>query len=152
MDRRKDILLVLNDYLDRGLSSASIKKLRGQNIIPVAKRIRTGEDRCLMNYDQDIWYLADRSSLLECFKKKVWLIDFPVEVVRRLSPLVTALNVENYVLSKAVEETTECCGDAILDQGHTIELRERVRFFIRFVAPITSQANLLTLAKSDLPQ
>jgi hypothetical protein len=98
-DGRKKLLLVLNEYLRNKMSSSAIEKLKGGEIIPV-KMVRKPKDQTnLMNYDRDTWYLADKTSLQESFKEKVWLIDFPVDVVRKLSPLVKAMKLEDYLLT-----------------------------------------------------
>lgn len=133
-ERRKELLLVLNNYLRSKRSSLSVEKLKGKMIIPVRMVAKPRDQTALKNYDRHVWYLADKPSLQESFKEKVWLIDFPLDVVRKLSPLVKAMGLENYLLSNAVEEETECCGDPILDQDRTMDLRKRVLFFMRLVS------------------
>lgn len=134
-NKHKELLLVLNDYLDKGSPSDPILKLKDKDVIPVTKSLRVKErtNACLMNYNKDMWYFADRVSLQESFKGKLYLIDFTVAEVRRLSPLIKAINLEDYLLSKAVVETTEFCGDPIYDQDRTMDLRNRAKYFTRLV-------------------
>lgn len=134
-NKHKELLLVLNDYLDNGSPSAAIRKLKGKDVIPVTKshRIEEQTNACLMNYDKDLWYFADRVSLQESFEGKLYLIDFTVAEVRRLLPLIKAMNLESYLLSRAVMETTEFCGDPIYDQDGTMDLRNRAKYFTRLV-------------------
>jgi len=134
-NKHKELLLVLNDYLHKDSPSTSIQKLKGKDVIPVTKshRIEDRTNSCLMNYDKDLWYLADRVSLQESFKGKLHLIDFTVSEVRKLSPLIKAMDLEEYLLSEAVVETTEFCGNPIYDQDGTMDLRNRAKYFTRLV-------------------
>lgn len=133
-EQRKDLLLVLNDYLRNKMSLSSVEKLKGKKIIPVRMVTKPRDQTTLKNYNRHVWYLADRPSLQESFKEKVWLIDFPVGVVQKLSPLVKAMELEDHLLSNAVEVETECCGDPIFDQDRTMDFRKRVQFLMRLVS------------------
>lgn len=134
-NKHKELLMVLNDYLDNGSPSTAILNLKGKDVIPVIEPYQMGEraKTRLMNYNRDLWYFADRVSLQESFKGKLYLIDFTVFEVRRLSPLIKAMGLECFLLSNAVVETTEFCGDPIYDPDGTIDLRSRAKYFTRSV-------------------
>jgi hypothetical protein len=85
-----------------------------------------------MDHDTDLWYLADKPSLQASFEEDVWLADFMVREVRSLS-LVKTLNLEDHILSKAVEEEMASSGEPIFDQARTMDLRKRAIYFTRFV-------------------
>ena len=140
--QQKQLLLVVNDFLRRNVSSGPIEKLMGKDVIPVVKSAPGREMSDLVNYDRHIWYFTDRPSLHESFNEEIWLLDFPVDVVRKLSPLIKAMRLEEYRLSAAVVEETECNGDPILDQNRTIDLRARAQYFIRSVLSSQSLTHL----------
>jgi hypothetical protein len=129
---RKELLLVLNDYVARSVPNSSILRLKDKNIIPVGFGDSEWKYR-LMNYNRNVWYLADRTSLRDSFDGKVWLLEFTVEEVRKISPLIKAMDLEDYLLSKAVVETTETVGDPISDPDQTLELRQRSQYLTRSV-------------------
>jgi hypothetical protein len=139
--QQKQLLLVVNDFLRRNVSSGPFEKLMGKDV-PVVKSAPGREMSDRVNYDRHIWYFAHRPSLRESFKEKVWLIDFPADVVRKLSPLIKAMGLEDYRLSAAVVEETECNGDPILDQDRTMDLRARAQYFMRSVLFSQSLAHL----------
>lgn len=129
---RKELLLVLNDYIARGAPKSSILRLKGKSIIPVGFGDSEWKYR-LMNYNRDVWYLADRTSLRNSFDGIVWLLEFTVEEVRKISPLIKVMDLENYLLSKAVVETTETVGDPISDPDQTLQLQRRSQYLTRSV-------------------
>lgn len=86
-----------------------------------------------MDYDKNVWYLADRSSLWERFKGKIPLIAFDVRTVRTLKPLINAMGVSSSLLSEAVNQTLEIVGLKIKDVKRTTDLRERAQYFVQYV-------------------
>lgn len=84
-----------------------------------------------MDYNTQVFYLADRQSLLARFKGKIPLIAFDVNTVRKLSPLINAMKLSEWVLSKAVEQNLEIVGLKIEDKERTDDLRERARYFVQ---------------------
>lgn len=133
-DRFKETLLVLNEYISRSDKMPdSLAKLKGKEIIPVARKSPDGYEHKFMDHDTDLWYLADKPSLQASFEEDVWLADFTVSEVRNLSPLISALGLEDYILSKAVEEEMESRGEPIFDQARTMDLRKRAIYFTRLV-------------------
>jgi hypothetical protein len=134
-NKHKELLMVLNEYLDNGSPSTAILRLKDKDVIPVIEPYQIGEraNTCLVNYNRHLWYFADRVSLQESFKGKLHLIDFTVAEVRRLSPLIKAMDLESFLLSKAVVETTEFCWDPIYDPDGTMDLRSRAKYFTRLV-------------------
>ena len=105
-----------------------MSKLKGKKIIPVRKPDGT---LCRMNYDSDVWYLADRQKLWDCFDGKLPLITFDVTTVRKSDPLIQAMDLSNYLLSEADTNTLEAIGDIIYDEERSLELRRRASYFQR---------------------
>jgi hypothetical protein len=102
-------------------------------VIPVVSEYETLEDAdyLWLAYDKHVFYLADRSSLLESFRGKVPIADFTVNEVRRLSPLIDAMDLKDWLLSEAATETSQACGDPVYDEERTIELRQRTKYIFQ---------------------
>jgi hypothetical protein len=126
--RLEELLLLLNGYLRKGSPKNCLSKLKGKDIIPVRKPDGT---LCRMNYDSDVWYFADRQKLWDCFDGKLPLITFDVTTVRKLDPLIQAMDLSNCLLSKADTNTLEAIGDKIYDEERSLELRRRASYFQR---------------------
>jgi len=133
INRRKTLLLLLTQYIRPGASTAFLGPLRSIRFIPVIDVVGNPEYG-LADYERDIWYAADRTSLLASFRRKVPIIDFDVDEVTTLLPLIKAIARENYLLSKAVVETLSPVGFTILDEDSVVfELRERAKFLLSYV-------------------
>jgi hypothetical protein len=128
IDQLEELLLHLNVFLGKASTERSLSKLKGKNIIPVMKPDGTV---CRMTYDLDRWYLADRQKLRECFHGKLPLITFDVSTVRKLNPLIKAMNLSKFLLSTADERRLEANGDKIYDEKRSLELRRRGLYFQR---------------------
>ena len=126
--RLEELLLQLNEYLRKGSPKNCLSKLRGKDIIPV--RMPNGS-LCRMTYGSDTWYLADRQKLWDCFDGRLPLITFDVTTVRKLDPLIQAMDLSDKLLSKAGEQTLEAIGDLIYDEERSLELRRRASYFQR---------------------
>jgi hypothetical protein len=127
-DQLEKLLLHLNVFLGKAPTERSLSKLKGKKIIPVMKPDGTV---CRMTYDLDRWYLADRQKLRECFHGKLPLITFDVSTVRKLNPLIKAMNLSKFLLSTADERRLEANGDKIYDEKRSLELRRRGLYFQR---------------------
>jgi len=123
----QQLLLLLNKYLTPKFPPNCLSELKGKKIIPVTKP--GGEDR--MDYNKDVWYFADRQSLWDRFNGKIPLISFDVKTVRALNPLIDAMDLEDYLLSEAVEQKLETVGIKIEDKERTDDLRARARYFVQ---------------------
>ena len=126
--RLEELLLQLNRYLRKGSPKNCLSKLKGKKIIPVRKPDGT---LCRMNYDSDVWYLADRQKLWDCFDGKLPLITFDVTTVRKSDPLIQAMDLSNYLLSEVDSHTLDAIGDIIYDEERSLELRRRASYFQR---------------------
>jgi len=65
------------------------------------------------------------------FQWEIPLISFDVKQVRKLNPLIDAMNLSEYLLSVAVKQNLETVGHKIKDKERTNDLRERARYFIQ---------------------
>jgi len=124
----RELLVAVNNFLKRAFSLCSIDKLRGKRIIPV--KTCSGKT-CLMRYDKDLFYLADRPSLYEAFKGRLPLVDFTVDQVRDLSTLIDAMELRDFLLSQSVIEELHKVGIEVSDRQKTKDLRMRARYFTR---------------------
>jgi len=124
----EELLLHLNRYLGKASPENCLVKLEGKPIIPVRKADGTVQ---LMAYNSDGWYLADRQRLWDCFNGKLTLITFDVATVRKLNPLIQAMDLSDRLLSKADTQTLEATGDELYDEDRSLELRGRTGYFQR---------------------
>jgi hypothetical protein len=133
--RCKELILLLNEYLAAGSPPSAINRLKGRRFIPITDTSSSNDFQVvvLRNYDEDIWYLPDRPSLYNSFDGKVPLLDFSIQEVRKLAPLIDAMGIRDRRLSKAVKETMESSGDSIFDSDKTRELQRRSQYFVRYV-------------------
>lgn len=120
--------MLLNEHLARKSPQDCLSQLKEKKIIPVK---RPDGELCLMDYDKDTWYLADRQNLWDCFNGKLPMINFNVRTVRKLKPLIDAMGLESSLLSKSDERTAATVGVKIFDDDKTSELRHRVQYFSR---------------------
>ncbi|KAL5344927.1 hypothetical protein ACLOAV_009880 [Pseudogymnoascus australis] len=142
-DTLRQLLLLFNGYLTLETPPSRISELEGKKIIPVTTP--SGEVR--MDYDKNMWYFADKTSLWERFKGKIPLIAFDVRTVRTLKPLVNAMRLSSYLLSKAVNQTLEIVGLKIKDEARTTDLRERAKYFVQLVTSLKTDASPQLLAR-----
>jgi hypothetical protein len=84
-----------------------------------------------MDYDTQVFYLADRQSLWDRFNGKIPLIAFDVNTVCKLSSLINAMKLSEWLLSAAVVQNLEMVGLKIADKERTDDLRERARYFVQ---------------------
>ncbi|KAF8854837.1 hypothetical protein BDZ45DRAFT_693078 [Acephala macrosclerotiorum] len=138
----QQLLLLLNKYLTPKDPPDCLWKLRGKKIIPITKP--GGEDR--MDYDKNVWYFADRQSLWDRFNGKIPLISFDVKTVRKLKPLIDAMNLSEYLLSAAVKQKLNIVGLKIEDKERTSDLRQRAQYFVQLLTKETTKtkSRLLT--------
>ncbi|PVH86308.1 hypothetical protein DL98DRAFT_650337 [Cadophora sp. DSE1049] len=135
----QQLLLLLNQYLSSKDLSSCLSSLIGKKIIPVTTS--AGEKR--MNYNRDIWYFADRQSLWDRFNGKIPLISFDVRTVGRLTSLINAMGLSDFLLSKKVKQKIDFVGLKMKDKERTYDLRERARYFVRwaYIIPRNLQAD-----------
>ena len=126
--RLEKLLLQLNEYLRKGSPKNCLSKLRGKDIIPIKMPNGT---LSRTTYGSGTWYLADRQKLWNCFDGRLPLITFDVTTVRKLDPLIQAMNLSKMLLSKADAATLEANEDLIYDGERSLELRRRASYFQR---------------------
>jgi hypothetical protein len=126
--RLEELLLQLNEYLRKESPKNCLSKLRGKDIIPVKMPNGT---LSRMAYGSGTWYLADRQKLWDGFDGRLPLITFDATTVRKLDPLIQAMDLSDKLLSKAGEQTLEAIGDLIYDEERSLELRRRASYFQR---------------------
>jgi hypothetical protein len=79
----------------------------------------------------DKWFIADRERLQTCFQGKVPLLDFGRHDVQRLEPLLSKLELDEWMISQHVEEETQTVGVPVYQEILTAHLRSKARFISR---------------------
>jgi hypothetical protein len=125
IERLKELLVLLSKYLKDPFPQNLVTALQGIAIFPV----RTLDGTVVSMRYYDIWYIADRPSLRASFSGELSLLDFDVETVRTLQPLIIALDKTSRLLSIADEPKLEKIGTPIYHVQKTIDLRLRAVYF-----------------------
>ncbi|KAK4979511.1 hypothetical protein LTR66_010479 [Elasticomyces elasticus] len=126
----KELLTGLNTLIKQGVTDPDLHMLWRKKIFPVRSINKDSAETVLVSADEDDWFIADRANLTKCFAGSVRLLDFDLEGVETLSPLIVRLGLEGKVLSKIVNETTVKEGDCAVDSTTTVDLRRKVRYIL----------------------
>ncbi|KAJ3939608.1 uncharacterized protein N0V96_010391 [Colletotrichum fioriniae] len=76
--------------------------------------------------DQD-WYVGDRGVLRRAFVERVYLLDFEVEDIYKLMPLIKWLSIDNKILSSAVQQRTTYLGSPVYNRGWSNDIQKKAR-------------------------
>ena len=132
LDDAKTMLFALDKLLGKTEpSDEQVEELSELNIFPVwIGTEETGVERDMFSW-KDRFYLADRKSLLEAFRGKVWLLEVSVEdVVHRLQHVVEYLDFKDDLLTKRVIEEKRESGHTKPAGTMTRRLRDKRPFIL----------------------
>ena len=121
----KVLLWEINSW---GPSESDLDTLKPLNFIPVR---RPNKKQCLQTVG-DIFVLFDRQGHVSNFKDKVASLDFSMEDLRLLRPLICGLGLEMRYTSNLVEEESRA-EDAILEPFLSKDLQLRAYAFYRYI-------------------
>ncbi|GKT42427.1 uncharacterized protein ColSpa_02608 [Colletotrichum spaethianum] len=77
---------------------------------------------------EDTWYINDRTALKKAFVGKAHILDFDVQDMDRILPLIKWLGLDQLLLSKAVQERTLYLGTVQIQQGWSDSIQEKAQF------------------------
>lgn len=124
----KNLLRALNKYIRSDADPKILARLRKASILPVQKN---GGLMRLANGSASDWLIADTDRLRSSFADKVFLLDFSIEEVKLLRPLLDNLAISDRLLSAKLAETTIPKGDLILQESTTYVLRLKGQYIAR---------------------
>jgi hypothetical protein len=113
VDEVKSLLWQINSFSP---TRKSLEKLKILPIFPVKEASR-GSDAAVLRARNEKFLIIDRQPWADAFRGRIDFLDFNLEEVRKLQPLLSCFDLENYYLSRAVAETSSFQG----------EVRERSR-------------------------
>ncbi|EFQ26641.1 uncharacterized protein GLRG_02461 [Colletotrichum graminicola M1.001] len=136
VESMKSIMFILCDYLaeagpmGRRLHTKEKDEVLHLQVFPVVKSSLQPHDsgRAARRILDETWYIADRTALREAFLGKVEILDFDINDVDKLLPLIEWLDLDKRRLSKAVEERTVCTGSTVMQNEWSLTMQKRVRF------------------------
>ena len=127
VDLIKELLIALNSLIPTDADGAktvrTLKKF-AKKIMPV----KGSKERLQSTEKDEVWFIADRPRLEECFTDSVALLDFNHEEISKLKPLFNKPGVEWRYLSKTFTEETVALGDLVFHQAFTDSLRSKATF------------------------
>ena len=109
-------------------SHSDLDPLRPLKAFPVLGLDRKPQLRCL----QDIFVLYDRQSHVKTFKGKVGSLDFSLEDIRSLRPLINALGLSKRYSSTLIREDSHA-EDVVLDPHLSKYIRDRAHAIFRYI-------------------
>jgi len=121
----KEFLWEINSYEP---STSDMEVLKPLTFLPI--REATGELR--LHNIKDIFVLFDRQGHTETFQGKVASLDFDIEDIRLLRPLIKVLGLASRYTSKLAEEKS-CAPDAVLEPSSSNDLRSRAYAIFRYL-------------------
>ncbi|KAK5164154.1 uncharacterized protein LTR77_010245 [Saxophila tyrrhenica] len=92
------------------------------------------------------WFTADRARVGQCFQGRLWLLDFDMDQLALLQPLIARMGLQKHSLSAHVVERTEISGASSFNPAITNELRSKAPFISRLVPENHRESSLDKLA------
>jgi len=127
IQRLKQLFWAINGMKPR---QSDMQILQTCNFLPV--RIPSQRGRTIELQDcQSDFVIIDRIKLQEIFENQVEMLDFDLEEVLQLEPLISALNLGSKYISQRCREDTGCQGDGLLDAHLTADFHERAYDLLR---------------------
>lgn len=124
----KNLLRALEKYIKADTDPKILARLRKASILPVQKS--DGLTRLTSSASSN-WLIADSERLRFYFADKVFLLDFTVEEIKSLRPLLDGLAISDRILSMKITETTIPQGDLVLQENATYLLRSKSHYLAR---------------------
>lgn len=121
----KSLILAIPTVIGPG----KISRLRKIKFLPV-RRLHSGSDASLVS-PVDKFFIADRQYLYALFTGELPLLDFSVEEIHKLSPLLDSLSVRDRRLSVLVKEEGRIVGLKTLDSTMTAKFRGKATALMR---------------------
>lgn len=121
----KDMLWEMNSYEP---STSDVDILKPLSFLPIKEA--TGELR--LHNVKDVFVLFDRQGHTETFQGKVASLDFDIEEIRLLRPIIDVLGLASRYTSN-LAEMESCAPDAILAPSLSKDLRSRAYAIFRYL-------------------
>lgn len=120
----KDLLWEINSYEP---STRDVDILKPLSFLPIKEA--TGELR--LHNVKDVFVLFDRQGHTETFQGKVASLDFDIEDIRLLRPIIDGLGLASRYTSKLAEKES-CAPDAVLEPSLSRDLQSRAHAIFRY--------------------
>jgi hypothetical protein len=124
----KNLIWQINSFSP---SRKALEKLKGLPIIPV-KPAGTGSQLAVLRVRNEKFSIIDRQPWAKAFLGKIDVLDFDLEDVRKLQPILASLDLENRYLSHVVREESSFQGEVGAQcSKRTRQLRSRAHALAR---------------------
>lgn len=126
----KELLRALNDCLREHAWPAGtyLCQIKERRVFPVRVFEGNSERVQLMDCSHSDWFIADQHRLRRCFIAKLPLLDFSVDDLKMLEPLIESLDLKCRKLSARVKEKTTPKGRLWLHKHLTASLRSKSHY------------------------
>ena len=136
--RRKVLVFTLSDFLRKSPKDYfKLEALKDVPVMPVADNRYSTSAINITSLNKVWWYFADQDRYFKCFQSRLSFADFRVEDYTRLEPLDQAMQRlwggKHHRLSDSVVEEADYGSHPTLDTNGTNLLREKVKYFRRYV-------------------
>jgi len=121
----KELLWEINSYEP---STSDMEILKPLSFLPIKET--TGELR--LHNVKDVFVLFDRQGHTETFQGEVASLDFEIEDIRLLRPLIDVLGLASRYTSKLAEKES-CAPDAVLEPSLSKDLQSRAYAIFRYL-------------------
>lgn len=82
----------------------------------------------------EVWFVADRWHLRQCFEGLVPLLAMSVETIEKIHHLIRKVNLRHKLLSNAAHDIPRIRGLSMPCPEYTLSLRAKARFIARYVS------------------
>ncbi len=100
------------------------------NILPIRRMRHGSADMSLQNCGSN-FSVVDRMKLADIFRDHTGFLDFSLEEVRQLDPILQALDLSKKFLSRVCIEETACSNNGVFDMDLTQEFNDRAYYLLR---------------------
>lgn len=127
LEKVKGLIKEINSFEPR---TGALDRLTSSNILPV----KGLDDKTGLSTTSDLFAIVDRSGYGSAFQGKVPVLDFSIEDVRDLRPIISALNLEGRYMSRLVIESSEV-KDSSRKENLSSRVQKRAYALLRYVFP-----------------
>lgn len=127
----KSMLLALVRYVEKEPQSCilgELGKLQNRAFLPIRE---PGGSRATLMYSDSRFFIPDRQALCDRFKDSLPLMDFTIDQIHHIRPLIDNLGISQKSLLSAVTETWTPIGSRLEDLESTEKLRSKSQALFR---------------------
>jgi hypothetical protein len=126
-DNLKKMIWAVNDMNPK---ESDLQPIAVCDFLPI-RGDRSGSDGISLQSCSSNFAITDRAKLADTFRGHIGFLDFSLEEVQQLRPILQALKLDRKYLSLICTENTACSEDRVLDSKLTKEFQDRAYYLLR---------------------